>query len=100
MPQSAFIVHVPQAEACVADLRERFDASSGLGVPAHITVLVPFMSPELITAEVLARAQAALGKLRPFVFLLSSRRGRLNMTISSRSSCYQISSSLRILFVT
>ena len=56
MPQSAFIVQVPQAEACLADLRARFDVSCYLGVPAHITILAPFMSPELITPLVLLRA--------------------------------------------
>jgi hypothetical protein len=60
MPQSAFIVQVPQAEACVADLQGRFDASSQLGVPAHITILAPCMSRALITPPVLVRAQAAL----------------------------------------
>jgi hypothetical protein len=40
MAESAFIVRVPEAEACVSELRNRFDASVRLGVPAHITVLV------------------------------------------------------------
>ena len=71
MPQSAFIVQVPQAEASVADLRERFGASSQLGVPAHITILAPFMSPELITPLVLLRAQAALNQVRQFAYSLS-----------------------------
>lgn len=79
MPQSAFIVQVPQAEACLADLRERFDASSQLGVPAHITILAPFMSPELITSLVLGQAQAALDQVRPFVFSLS-QGGRFEAT--------------------
>ncbi len=79
MPQSAFIVQVPQAETCVAGLRARFDASSGLGVPAHLSILVPFMVPELITAEVLARAQAALDQLGRFAFSLS-QVGRFEAT--------------------
>lgn len=48
VPQTGFIVRVPQAEARVAGLRERFDASAALGVPAHITLLFPFMAPEAI----------------------------------------------------
>ncbi len=52
MPQTAFIIQVRQAESCVADLQERFDGSSKLGAPAHITFQVPFMSPELIAPEV------------------------------------------------
>jgi hypothetical protein len=34
MAESAFIVPVPEAESVVAPLRERFDASAKLGVPA------------------------------------------------------------------
>ena len=55
----------------MADLRARFDASAKLGVPAHLSILVPFMSPELITPEVLARAQAALNGLGRFAFTLN-----------------------------
>jgi hypothetical protein len=43
MAESAFIVCVPEAEPHVAVLRERFDASARLGLPAHITMLYPFM---------------------------------------------------------
>ncbi len=42
---AAVLVTVPEAESLVAPLRERFDASTALGVPAHITVLFPFMPP-------------------------------------------------------
>lgn len=71
MAESALIIHVPEAEPCVGALRERFDASVRLGVPAHITVLVPFMSPERITDAVLQRAQAALNAVPSFSFRLS-----------------------------
>ena len=68
MPQSAFIVRVPEAEALVRELRNRFDASSRLGVPAHVTVLFPFMSPERVTAVVLAEVKAALQQVPAFTF--------------------------------
>lgn len=71
MAESAFIVPVPEAEACVGALRERHDASVKLGVPAHITVLVPFMAPGLITATVLAQVQAALDAVPSFPFRLA-----------------------------
>lgn len=72
MPQSAFIVHVPQAEACVGPLRERYDASARLGVPAHITLLFPFMDPGHITDAVLRQAQQALDAVPAFPFSLSA----------------------------
>ncbi len=71
MAESAFLIHVPEAETCVGALRERFDGSVKLGVPAHITILVPFMSPELITESVLRRVQLALNAVPAFAFTLS-----------------------------
>jgi putative acetyltransferase len=72
LPQSAFIVRVPQAEACVGELRTRFDPSAGRGVPAHITVLMPFMAPQRIGAAVLAQIRAALDEVPSFRFTLAS----------------------------
>lgn len=72
MAISAFIVKVPSAEPLAGPLRERFDATSTLGVPAHITVLIPFMDPRDITPDVLQRAQRALDRTAAFSFRLSS----------------------------
>jgi 2'-5' RNA ligase len=71
MSQSAFIVRVPEAEPHVASWRDRFDPAARLGVPAHVTVLFPFMAPERIDAAVLAQAQAILSGLAPFAFRLA-----------------------------
>ena len=79
MAESAFIVHVPEAEPCVGALRERFDASVKLGVPAHITVLAPFMSPERIAEPVLQRIREALGEVAAFSFTLA-QVGRFSAT--------------------
>ncbi|HEX7866412.1 MAG TPA: 2'-5' RNA ligase family protein [Variovorax sp.] len=70
MAISAFAVKVPAAEPLVGDLRHRYDATVALGVPAHVTVLVPFMDPALITTEVLERAQQALSRTPSFAFTL------------------------------
>lgn len=74
MFKTAFIVRVPEAEAHVAALRSRFDASVHLGVPAHITILFPFMAPDQITQSVLAQAQAALSQVQSFAFSLNQVR--------------------------
>lgn len=71
MAESAFIIRVPEAEPCVGALRERFDASARLGVPAHITVLYPFMPPDRITDAVLRSAQVVLDTVPSFTFALS-----------------------------
>ncbi|MDP9898885.1 2'-5' RNA ligase family protein [Variovorax ginsengisoli] len=70
MPISAFIVRVAAAEALVSPLRRRFDSTFALGVPAHISVLVPFMDPADIGPDVLARARAALSEVAAFDFVL------------------------------
>ncbi|AEV85186.1 hypothetical protein ACWT_4166 [Actinoplanes sp. SE50] len=51
---SALIVPVPEAEPAVADLRARLDRAASWGVPAHITVLYPFLPPAQLTPQVLA----------------------------------------------
>jgi 2'-5' RNA ligase len=70
MAESAFAVNVPEAEPYVGALRERFDPSAKLGVPAHITVLYPFMSPEQITEAVLGNVRLALSSAATFTFCL------------------------------
>lgn len=75
MPQSTLFVPVPEAEPWVKDLRERYDPTASVGVPAHITVLFPFISPDLIADSDLARATETFQCFRPFEFRLE-RGGR------------------------
>lgn len=79
MSITAFVVRVPSAESVVADLRNRFDATAHLGVPAHISILVPFMAPDQVTAAVIAKAQEALDENPSFAFSLR-RVGRFPAT--------------------
>jgi 2'-5' RNA ligase superfamily len=53
--QSAVVVPVPAAEPVVRGWRQRYDASARLGMPAHVTLLYPFLSAERLTAAALAR---------------------------------------------
>jgi 2'-5' RNA ligase len=70
MLQSALGVPVLEAESWVKDLRERYDPTAAVGVPAHITVLFPFISPDLIADSDLARATETFQLFRPFEFRL------------------------------
>ena len=72
LPPTGFIVRVAQAETLVGDLRERFDVSAGPGMPAHITVLFPFMTADCIDAGVLQGIREALAGARAFRFTLAS----------------------------
>jgi 2'-5' RNA ligase len=67
---SAFAVHVPEAEACVGELRARHDPSCALGVPAHVTILYPFMEPSAIDDAVLEQVREALSGFHAFSFRL------------------------------
>lgn len=57
---SAVLVIVPPAEAIVGDLRRRFVESATWGVPAHVTVLYPFVTPRTIDDRTLTRLGKAV----------------------------------------
>lgn len=56
---SAVVVPVPEAEPRVGALRAELDPSAALGVPAHVTIMFPFLPPAGIDDGVLA----ALGEV-------------------------------------
>jgi 2'-5' RNA ligase len=64
--QTAVIVPVGPAEAVVAGHRRRLDVAASLGVPAHITVLYPFVAPAAVDDDVLDRLAAVFGASSPF----------------------------------
>ena len=51
--ESAVIVAVPEAEDAVSRWRNRLDSAAGRGVPAHVTVLYPFLPPAEIDGAAL-----------------------------------------------
>jgi 2'-5' RNA ligase len=70
MAESALAVNVPESEPYVGALRERFDPSAKLGMPAHITVLYPFMPPERITDAVIRKLRGVMSRFTAFDFRL------------------------------
>ncbi|MFC5498595.1 2'-5' RNA ligase family protein [Caenimonas terrae] len=74
MPQSGLIVRVPQAEERFGALRRRFDPQARLGVPAHVTVLFPFMAPEEIGAAECAALAQVFARFVQFPFVLGAVR--------------------------
>ena len=63
---SAVIVTVPSAEEAVWQHRARFDKAAGWGVPAHVTVLYPFVPPADIDDHVIERLATAIGSVPRF----------------------------------
>lgn len=57
--QTALIVPVPVAEPVVAEHRRALDPAAASGVPAHVTVLYPFVQPDQVDDRVLAALTAA-----------------------------------------
>lgn len=51
--ETAIIVPVPAAEPVVGRHRKALDRAATWGVPAHVTVIVPFLPPAAITERVL-----------------------------------------------
>jgi 2'-5' RNA ligase superfamily len=46
--ESAIIVPIPEVEPIVGRLRLQYDKAARLGVPAHITLLYPFLAPQAV----------------------------------------------------
>lgn len=72
--ESALVVLVPEAEALVKAFRDRHDPSAAAGVPAPITLLYPFKSPDEIGASVLDRLRQCFARFAPVHFSLAVTR--------------------------
>jgi 2'-5' RNA ligase len=64
--ETALLVTVPEAEPLVGALRHRYDASADAGIPAHVTVLYPFLGVGRIDAEVIDALTGLLAAHEPF----------------------------------
>lgn len=58
--EPALVVPVPGVESLVGDCRRRWDPAAGWGVPAHVTVLHPFVSPPVGAEELAERLPVAV----------------------------------------
>ncbi|MFD1528908.1 2'-5' RNA ligase family protein [Pseudonocardia aurantiaca] len=63
---SALIVPVPEAEPLVGRLRAELDTAAALGVPAHVTVMFPFVPPADVDDKVLAVVQDVVAAVPAF----------------------------------
>lgn len=72
MDVTALIIEVPEAEPLVREVRHQFDPVSNSGIPAHITLLYPFVPVELFDSAIEATLLAVLAATEPMSFSLSS----------------------------
>jgi 2'-5' RNA ligase superfamily len=68
--ETALLLPVPAAEPAVGEHRARLDEAASDGVPAHVTVLFPFLPPAGIDESVLASLRRLFAGLATFEFTL------------------------------
>jgi 2'-5' RNA ligase len=68
--QSAVVIEVPEAAPAVDEWRRQYTRDGPLGVPAHVTLLYPFVPPERLDEEVEAKLGDVIGEAEPFDFAL------------------------------
>lgn len=69
--ESAVLIAVSAAEDLVGPWRAEHDESAGAGVPAHITLLFPFVRPERLDAHVVGELRELFAETSPFGFTLA-----------------------------
>ena len=74
MPETALICRVPEAERYIAHYRQRFDPSARRNVPAHVTILYPFMEPSLIDADVIATLRGIAASVPAFNYRMATTK--------------------------
>ena len=69
--RTALLVVVAEAEPVVAQLRLRLDPVARLGVPAHVTVLFPFMPASELRDEAMLRLATLFGTVPAFTHIFA-----------------------------
>lgn len=69
--ETALIVPFPAADEIVGSHRRAFDHAAAAGVPAHVTVLGPFLPPRRITDAVIDDLRKLLTPVRSFECVFS-----------------------------
>jgi 2'-5' RNA ligase len=64
--ESVVLIPVPEAEDAVNRLRERLDPAGALRVPAHITVLYPFVPPSRLDDAAIGSLAEAIASVPAF----------------------------------
>jgi 2'-5' RNA ligase len=70
--ETTLVILVPEVEGLVRSFRDRYDPSAKAGMPAHITLLYPFKSPDEIDGPVLDTLRHCFSHFMPFEFGLTT----------------------------
>lgn len=71
VPQSAVLLPAPDAEALVRPWRRIYDPVAAAGVPAHVTLVVPWIPSESISAADLAGLEELAAGTEPWEYQLT-----------------------------
>jgi 2'-5' RNA ligase len=74
LAETALICRVPEAEPFIARYRQRFDPSARRNVPAHVTILYPFLPPPGVDAAVLDTLRGIAASVARFDYRLRETR--------------------------
>jgi 2'-5' RNA ligase len=74
LPETALICRVPEAERFIARYRDRYDPSARRNVPAHVTILYPFMPPGHVDEAVLDTLRGIAHSVPCFDYRLAETR--------------------------
>jgi len=69
--QSSLLVPVRQADSHIGRWRYALDPLARGGVPAHVTLIVPWLDPDRLDAEVFAELERTLADVKAFDFDLT-----------------------------
>jgi 2'-5' RNA ligase len=64
--ESAIVVELPELDIVLDKYRRELDPSPGWGMPAHLTVLYPFVPPTDLNHNILSKLQTIATTVRPF----------------------------------
>jgi 2'-5' RNA ligase len=71
MAETAVVIRVPEAEPLIGPYRRAHTPSGAEGVPAHVTILVPFADSTLLAAGMLRELRETLAEFSPFRFAIN-----------------------------
>jgi len=72
--ETALAILVPEAEGLVGAFRDDYDPSAALGMPAHVTLLYPFVAAAATDAAMHDRLRGCFARAAPFDFALTEAR--------------------------
>ena len=75
---TALVIPVPEADALVGRWRKLYDWSARHGLGSHITLLLPYLSLDDLSATDVSNLKALFGKQKPATFRLTKPQRFLN----------------------